>query len=55
MWRQALPRLLDVGFGQGKNADLSTPHPHILNNNLDGVYSASIQGANRHMFNDRGG
>jgi len=28
---------------------------HILNNKLDGVYSASIQGANRHMFNDRGG
>jgi hypothetical protein len=25
------------------------------NNRLDGVYSANSQGANRHMFNDRGG
>jgi hypothetical protein len=27
----------------------------ILNNKLDGVYSANIQGADRHMFIDRGG
>lgn len=27
---------------------------HIRNNKLDGVYSANIREANRHMFNDRG-